>query len=218
MTRIISSIVATALVAAGSAFAGTSVVSSGKNAPVPPAPSVGCSSDISYNSIEVDWNHGFISEDNLDDTNGIGVKLEVSPFKHVFFTAEGDWFNSEVDGRDVDGWGALVGVGAYLPITENFHFVTDLGGIFEGAKADGGRSVDDAGFYVRPHVRARFNCFEIHTGAKFVHLPEFGDRWEIFAEAFVEVLPHVDVVVGGALDLEDESDSWALKAGLRYKF
>jgi hypothetical protein len=217
MTKTSTLVTAAVLLAAGASFAGSPMVGHGKTPPqMPTAP--GCSTEISYNSFEADWNHTFISEPGFDDANGVGIKLEYSPINQVYLVGEGDWSNSSLDGHDLTGWGVLAGVGGYLPITPNLHFATDLGGIWEGSKLSGDGRVSDGGFYVRPHFRARFACAEIHVGAKFVSMNDFGDRWEVFTDVYYEIAPHIDLTVGAAVNLENSDKDWALKAGARYRF
>ncbi len=217
MTKQLTVLTAVAILSAGSASAGTSMVGGGKGK-TPPAMATasGCSTEISYSSIEADWNHTFVSQNGFDDANGIGVKLEYSPINQLYFVGEGDWSTGSFDGSDIDGWGALAGVGGYLPINSSLHFATDIGGIWEGSKFQGDK-VSDGGWYVRPHLRAKFACAEIHVGGKFVCLNDFGNRWEIFGDVYYEVAPHFDLTVGAATVLEGDRD-WTLKAGARYRF
>jgi hypothetical protein len=216
MTTIVKTVTALAFLATGSAFAGSPMISGGKGAPPPMAGASGCSSEISYNSLEVAYGHTFVSEPGFADANGVGVKLEYSPLNQFYLVGEGDYSRTSYLGQDINGWGVIAGVGGYLPISSSIHFATDLGGIWEGAKADGIK-LSDGGFYVRPHFRFRANCAELHVGAKYVSLNDFGDRWEAFADLYYQVAPSLDVTVGAATLIEGDRD-WALKAGLRLRF
>jgi hypothetical protein len=214
MTKQFTAFTAMTALSVGSVFAGTAMVG-GKNPPAMPAAS-GCSTEISYSSIDAAYSRTFVSQEGFDDANGIGIKLEFSPINQLYFVGEGDLNSSSFEGSDVDGWGALAGVGGYLPITSGFHFATDVGGIWEGAEFEGDK-ISDGGWYVRPHLRAKFACAEIHVGAKYVSLNDFGDRWEVFGDVYYEVAPRLDLTVGVATVLEGDRD-WALRTGVRYRF
>ncbi len=218
MTQILKTITAVAVFSAGTAFAGTAMVGGGKCKTVCTPPPAGCSTEISYSSVELDWNHTFISQGGIDDVNGVGLKVEYSPISNLYLVGEGDLGWTSVDDNDVRAWGLLAGVGGYIPLTTTVHFATDIGGIWEGSRTDNNGRVSDGGWYVRPHLRAKFACAEIHLGGKFVCLQDFDNRFEIFGDVYYEIAPHFDLTIGAAVDLKSDDKDWSIKAGARYRF
>jgi hypothetical protein len=74
---------------------------------------------------------------------------------------------------------------------------------------------DKAGWYVRPHLRARFGCFEIHAGAKYTKVDDLDiDEWAAFADLYYQVSPGWDLTVG----VLHSNDRTTVTGGARYRF
>ena len=176
---------------------------SGKG-PAPAPASDPCASPINYNSLRADYLHTWFDLDGVDDANGLDLVLEYSPFQNVYLNVSGSY----VDVGGIDSWGATGGIGGYVPLTDNVHLAADAGviwGDFDGNS--------ETGWYARPHIRARFSCFEVHAGAKYICLDSEGN-WEGFADAFYQVATGVDLALGVSFN----EDATTLAAGIRFRY
>jgi hypothetical protein len=178
------------LLAVSTAFAGTAP--SSKAVSLPP-PAVQCPGGIAYNTAEADWVH--IWNDEGPDADGANVELSWSPINHVYITGTA----SVVDSN----WGYTVGAGFFQPIAENVDLVVEAGELFDE---------DEDAFYVRPHLRAKFGCLELHAGAKLYCYDD--QQWLGFAAAYYEVASNVDLGVTGYFG----QDANSISVGVRYKF
>ena len=202
MKSISLSLLASAAVTA-SAIAGTPV-RDGKAGPVaPPAPPE-CAEGISYSNFETDWVHSWGRNDN-QNADGVNAEVSVALTDNLYFHTAGLW----ASGSEVDIWGANVGLGGHIPLAHNIDFVTEAGGAFSGAD----HASSNNGFYVQPHLRAKFGCVELRAGATFYDLKE-SDDWEGFASLYYQFAPHTDLAVRGIFS----EYSSTLQLGLRYKF
>jgi hypothetical protein len=202
-----------------SAAAGTVPQSSGKVIPTaPPAPMDPCAVPISYNNVELLY--AYTDWDDIDDHGNGGIlRAEFSPFQN-FYVALGAEYH-EVS--DVNIWALSGGIGGYVPLSENIHLAAD-GGVYwynidvdsdPSSSANNGFNEDDVGWYVRPHLRARFGCFEIHAGAKYTKVDDFDiDEWAAFADLYYQVSPGWDLTAG----VQYSSDRTQVTGGARYRF
>lgn len=170
------------------------------------------------------------------DSNGVALALEYSPIKNFYVAAGGSWNDIEgsVDPISLDlgdYWTANAGVGGYIPLTGNIHFVTEVGinyvdsasgGSFGGL---GGAALgiygQEWGFYATPHVRAKFGKFEAHLGANYSSNDLAINDWTGFLRLLYEVNPHVDLFATGTLGLNNNNlveDLAGVNFGLRLKF
>jgi hypothetical protein len=203
-----------------SASAGTvpAPVHTGK-APIPAAiPSDPCATPISYNNVE--FLYAYTDWDNVDDHgNGGVIRAEYSPFNNFYLTLGAEYH----DVSDVNIWAITAGIGGYVALSENFHLAVDGGLYWEDfdqdssltSSASNGFHEDDAGWYVRPHIRARFGCFEIHAGAKYTKVDDLGvDEWAAFADLYYQVSPGWDLTAG----VTHSNERTTVTGGARYRF
>ncbi|MCX6857973.1 MAG: hypothetical protein NTV80_24055 [Verrucomicrobia bacterium] len=149
-------------------------------------------------------------------SNGIAAALEYSPVNNLYVAAGGSFSEFRTLGQNDDYWTANAGVGGYIPLTGNIHFVTEVGASYiQGAGAG-----NDWGLYVTPHIRAKFGKFETHLGATYNSNDLALDEWTGFLRLLYEVAPNMDLYATGTIGLtEDNADSiYGLQAGLRFKF
>ena len=181
------------------AVAGPTV--SGKSAPaVAPMPAPTCEGGISYDNLSVDWSHSWL-DGGADDLNGVDVNLHKTIVDKLFFHGSAAWTDSTGD-----DWGFTAGLGYALPLMKNIDLVAEAGGFW----SDG----SDSGYYIFPHLRGKWGCFELHAGAKFAD-PSDGDNfWEAHVNAFYQIAQNTDVHVGGIFSEFGDT----LLVGLRYKF
>lgn len=187
-----------ALLAAASvpAMAGTTMVPASKGPVVQPAPLDPCAGGITYNHFQVDWIRTDV--DGGDVYNGVDLNLEYQFVNPVYFAA-----SYSLQSPD-DVWGVTLGLGGHLPLMDNVDFATDLGALL----TDG-----DDGFYVRPHIRAKFGCLEVHAGAKLICL-DGENVWEGFGHLYYRVCSPADIGVG----ISASEDAWTLSVGMRLSF
>lgn len=196
---------ATALLATASQ-AGTTV-SAGKSTVPPPMNSAPqCSPDISYTNFGASWIHGF---GDADGSDGIGLDASFQLVPNFYFRGTAAWLSE--DGGDF--WGATLGAGYSFELAPNLHFVLEAGGAYDNVDLDEGGGSDDFGWYVFPHLRAKFACLEIHAGAKYLDVGS-DQTWEGIVNLYYPVTDHVDFALGGGIG----KDSQSLEVGLRYRF
>lgn len=234
-----TTILAALAMSAVSALAGTTPAPapSGKNI-APPPPSDPCAGPISYNNIEALYLYTDL--DGGDSYDGIGARIEYSPMQNLYLAAGGSWNDSDW----MEDSTLSLGIGGYLPLTENIHAVVEGGAIWVNRDYDGYGIIserydlddDDFGWYVRPHLRARWGCLEVHAGAQyvdvggsdgvrvlndntsFVSYTTYGaweiEEWSGFVNLYYQLAPGWDVTAGVTF-AEDRN---TISGGVRYRF
>ncbi len=207
------------------ALAVASAVHAGTPAPAAISPTIE-PDEISYNNVSISWQRQWAQLQNIDvDGNGIAAGLEFSPVNHLYLALNGSWNDVEfsVPGASVgsDYWTLNAGVGGYVALANNIHFVTEVGasyGDLDFGNAVG--SLDGWGIYVTPHIRAKFGKFETHLGATYNSNDAALNEWSVFARALFEVCPSADIFVTGTYGLDSGGfdDVFGLNVGLRLKF
>ena len=209
----------------------TTTAQAGTSAPAPSgkgviAPTIEPESSISYSNLSVSWlsqsaNFGPISL----DSNGVAVGFEYSPINNLYVAAGGSWSDVELSfagfSSNADYWTANAGIGSFIPLTKNIHFVTELGANFADLSLGDFQIGNDWGFYATPHLRANFGKFETHLGATFNSNDSAASEWNGFIRLLFEVTPNVDLFVTGTIGLADTiaiEDLYGLNVGARLKF
>jgi hypothetical protein len=188
---------------------------------------------ISYSNFSLAYS--FMTADivGLDaDAHGIAAGVEFSPIEHLYLAARGSWHDVDVDAfgivdLDFDYWTANLGIGGYLPITNNIHFVTEVGASYANLELNGvpgTLETDEWGVYVMPHFRAKWGNFETHVGVIYNSNELAISEWTGFAKLLFEVAPQVDLFVGATVGFDSDDDDagfedvWGVQAGVRFKF
>ena len=203
----------------------TTTAQAGTSAPAPSgkgviAPTIEPDS-ISYSNASLSWLRQWGNVGPLDlDSNGVALALEYSPINNLYVAAGGSWSDLELSfgplSANGDFWNANAGIGGYIPLTSNIHFVTEVGANYSDLSG-----TNEWGFYVTPHVRAKFGKFETHLGATYNTNDLALSEWTGFLRLLYEVAPSVDLFVTGTLGLSDSNgteDLVGLNVGARYKF
>ena len=178
----------------------TSSGKSGKAVAVTPPPAPGCSTDISYTNIGLDWGRTFV--DGGSDLDSVNFDVHYLIVDKLFVHGTASWTDV-----DVGDFNYTAGLGYALPLVKNLDLVAEAGG-FWANEGDGD------GWYVFPHLRGKWGCFELHAGAKLL-CPDAGDNvWEAHVNAYYEVATNLDLHVGGIF----AEDADTLQVGVRYKF
>jgi hypothetical protein len=197
------------------------------------APTIEPESSISYSNISLSKQYasGSIFNGFADaDLDGVALALEYSPVNNLYVALGGSYNEIEAS-LDIplelvdasmsaglgDYWTANAGVGGYIPLTSNIHFVTELGASYVDFL-----NQDNAwGIYVTPHIRASFGKFETHLGATYNSNDFATTEWNGFLRLIYAATTELDLFVTGSLGLSDSDivqDVAGVSAGLRYKF
>lgn len=178
---------------------------------------------ISYDNVSLFYQYRSADFLGFDvDGHGAGLGLEISPVDHLYFALGGSW--TDIDfGVDLDYWQGNAGIGGYIPITNNIHFVTEVGANYANLSlADFDEiSTDDWGVYVTPHFRAKWGFFETHVGVSYTSNELVLSEWSAFAKLLFEVSPDLDLFVAGTYGFEEADgfdDVFGAQAGIRFKF
>lgn len=220
LMKIATTILATLALGAATAKAGTVPAPSGKGMPPPPPPRAVdvCASPISYNNVELLYAYTDMDE-GRDSLDGGRLGFEYSPMQNLFFAGSAAYDTAD----DMDFWILTFGIGGYVPLTENIHLAADAGVVWEsididsslGSSANNGVNEDEVGWYVRPHIRAKWGCLEAHIGAQYMDVDDFEiDEWSFFANLYYQVAPGWDLTAGVLWN----DDRTVVTGGARYRF
>ena len=114
-------------------------------------------------------------------------------------------------------WGFTAGVGGYIALTENIHAAADGGLVYYNWDGTGANYLDDddTGWYVRPHLRAKWGCFEAQAGATYVDISD-SDEWNWFIKVYYQVAQGWDLTAGYSEADDGDADVWSV--GVRKRF
>ncbi len=198
------------------------------------APTIEPESSISYSNISLSKQYasgnlslGGPSGQKIDlDLDGVALAIEYSPVNNLYVALGGSYNEIEASANIGpfsqsinlgDYWTANAGIGGYIPLTGNIHFVTELGANY----ADFLNQDNAWGIYVTPHLRASFGKFETHLGATYNSNDFASTEWNAFLRLIYAATPELDLFVTGSLGLSSANpvqDVDGVSAGLRYKF
>jgi hypothetical protein len=219
-----ATILATLALGVTSTFAGVAPapVQTGKGQP-PPPPMDPCAGPISYNNVELLYAYTDWDDFDTDGDGGI-LRLEFSPMANLYFTAGGEYHDFDFG----EIWYLSAGIGGYFPLTQNIHIAADAGLLYAdietddyliptpvGDNGDGDFFEDDGdwGWYVRPHLRAKWGCLTVHAGATYTDVNEF-EEWSWFVNGYYQIWHNWDITVG----YRDGENADVVTAGLRWRY
>ncbi len=237
-----ATILASLTIGIGSVLAGPAPVvptaSTGKSSPPPPAIDR-CAGPISYSNVELSYLNTDV-DGNGGSLDGATLRFEYALAPNFYLTAGGDYstgdgpdygpaaYGNLFDGTDL--WTVRLGVGGSWALSENIHLVGEVGAMYFDASTEytyrpmvtpaGSAIIDthgsigdsDWGWYVRPHLRAKFGCLELHAGAEYQDAYE--NNWAFFGNVYYQVAPSWDVTAGYREG--DDTTQWS--AGVRYRY
>ncbi len=212
------------------------------------APTIEPESSISYSNISLSKQYASgklgatqLPINNIElDLEGFALALEYSPADNLYVALGVS--RSEVkaklpalgflpvplDFEVGDYWAVNTGIGGFIPLTKNIHFVTELGAnyavLFSSLQSSDALTASDAsdwGFYAIPHIRAQFGKFETHVGASYTTSDTATSEWNGFLRLLYAATPELDLFVTGSFGLADSAriqDFQGVNFGLRYKF
>ena len=212
-------------------FAGVRPAPVDKN-PVHPAPQDPCAGPISYTNVELIYEYTDFDAAGFDNGDGVALRFEYELAKQFYIKADVDYSSYDfVDRQDtgqfsrgfgVDQWTLTLGVGGHIALTENIHLAGDAGLVYTDISGSSGYDDDyygygddsETGWYIRPHIRAKWGCLTVHAGASYVDLGDDADEWAAFVKAYYQITPVLDLTAGYSGG--EEADVWS--AGVRYRF
>lgn len=207
-----------------------------------PAPMDPCAGPISYNNLEILYARTNYDGNSFDDGNGGILRAEYAVASNFYLTLGAEYVNSDYDvdyvipgvaprgalgnnsySADVDQWLLNVGIGGHFPITPHIDIAGDAGLIWmhtsvdydlpAGVAGDDSESDDDTGWYVRPHIRAKWGCITVHLGAEYRDVFD-SEEWAGFAAVYYQIAPHWDLTVG----YRHGEDTDSFTGGARWRF
>jgi hypothetical protein len=180
--------------------------------PPPPPMSDPCAGPISYNSVELLYANTDFDVAG-DDADGVRLNFEYSPATNFYIRLTGGY--DEADFWDV--FTVTAGVGGYIAMTENIHAAVDGGLVYMDWDENfvGGVDGDDTGWYVRPHLRAKWGCFEAHLGAIYTDISDNED-WGWFASVYYQIAQGWDITAGYNEGDESDAEVWTIGARKRF--
>lgn len=202
------------------AYAGTAPYSGKATQPTEPyeAPVL-----ISYNNVSAGYLYrsaDFLGTDV--DGHGVALGLEVSPVDNLYFSVGGSWTSLDLLGLDLDYWNGKAGIGGYIPLSQNVHFVLEGGASYYNVNlGDFDLGTDDWGIYAMPHLRMKFGQFETHIGGTYDSNELAMSRYTAFARLLYEITPSLDIYASVNRGFRHNSDfntAYGVQAGLRFKF
>ena len=208
-----------------SATAGVAPAPTGKG-PVPPPPVDPCAGPISYNNVELLYVYTDI-DGYSDSGNGGRLSVEYSPMQNLYLTASAEYLDMDYGNL----WILKGGIGGYLPLTDNIHLAADGGiawareeyDVWVPAVTEGitghyrNESNDEVGWYVRPHLRAKFGCLTVHAGAEYLDIGDGSSTdgdWSGFASLYYQVAQNWDVTAG--VRVGEDVTQWS--GGVRFRY
>jgi hypothetical protein len=197
-------------------------VSSGKGVAPPPPPIDPCAGPISYNNVELLYVYTDLDFGG-DNGDGGRLNIEYSPMANFYLRLGGEYSTFDI----VDTWWLYGGIGAYFPLTDNIHIAADGGVVYSDISVDdylvveplgdnGDLDDNDTGWYVRPHIRAKWGCFEVHAGATYRDVWE-DESWNYWVAAYYQVAPNWDITAGYS-DGDGDLDGEVITAGVRWRY
>ena len=205
------------------AFAGIAPAPVDKG-PVPAPPLTDpCAGPISYNNVELLY--AYTDWDGPSDNGDSGVlRVEYSPRQNFYLALSGEYLDYESG----HSWIATGGVGLYYPVSDNIHLAADGGAVYVRDEFDsffspvrGAQRIEHTneewGWYVRPHLRAKWGCLTVHAGAMYVDAGDetsFNDEWFGFANLYYQLAANWDITAG--VRHGDDATTWS--GGVRWRY
>jgi len=227
----IAKILAALAMSAATATAGIAPVMIDKN-PAPPPPSDPCAGPISYTNVELLYAYTDFDEDAFDNGDGFDIRFEYEAMKSFYVTASVDYDSFDYSPPNFDGqrigsasvetWTLTLGIGGHLELTENIHLAGDAGFVYTDIESDysidatvprRGLSDSETGWFVRPHIRAKWGCLTVHAGGAYSDLGD-NDEWTLYGRLYYQVAAQWDLTAG----LSSGEDADVYSAGVRYRF
>jgi hypothetical protein len=161
-----------------------------------PAPS----SMLTYGMLEASYASINFKNTGAPSFNGLGIALMAELFQPFYVTGGFNWAStSSLNGtRSKYTFNSVhVGVGGYIPLSQNFHLVGEVGGLYASlAASKASLAFSNGALYVNPKIRCAVSPdLEIDAGIFMTSADEYNSRSYDFA-AFYRLFTAMDIGVG----------------------
>jgi hypothetical protein len=159
------------------------------------------SSILTYGQLEVAYSRTTFEDKKIDPTNGIGIGLMAELFKPFFVNASFAWGASSSQGKTKFDFSTIsIGGGGYLPISERFHLVAEVGGMYSSLSASKSKlSFSDGAVYINPYLRfAPSPDFEIRAGITATSADDYDSRI-VNLGAYYKLFSQMDIGLNAGL-------------------
>ncbi|TDU81329.1 hypothetical protein EI77_00633 [Prosthecobacter fusiformis] len=177
---------------------------------------------LNYRYLEAGYRYVDPKGGELNGSHGLGVTLSMD-LPTIFFIKGGFNWSSGTGKKSVRGASEAdydlsvitIGGGAYLAITNNLHFVGEIGLVYANLSSSGTSiSYTDGGIYIRPSLRYQLGQrLELQAGVTVSSANDYDSKIVDFG-AYFRVFHQVDLNLG--LDMGDESRT--VRAGARMRW
>ena len=170
---------------------------------------------LGYGQLEANYSFIDFKDSPLDGGNGIGVSLMAELFKPFFLHGTVNWVSGSGDAKDFDFTTVAIGGGAYWAITDRFHLVGEVGGLYSSLSASKDNlSFNDGAVYVSPSLRvAVTNDLELRAGVTLTSADNF-DATTVDLGGYFRLFSQMDLGLGAALG--DVTNTY--HAGVRFRW
>ena len=191
-----------------------------------------CAGPISYSNVELLYEYTDFDDGDLDDGSGATLRYEYEAMKQFYLTVDADYdsfdytpFSDIGQGRrtfEIEQWTLSVGVGGHIALTDNIHLAGDAGLVYTDVSTDyngvipGGNNFDDdeTGWFIRPHLRAKWGCLTVHAGASYYDFDSDFDGWTGYGRLYYQITTSLDLTAG--VSFGEDSDVYS--GGVRWRF
>lgn len=173
---------------------------------------------LSYGYLEAHYGFDNFSKAlNVGNGSGFGANLNVELFKPLFLHFGVNWLRGTTQDDstgDIKMTTITAGGGAYIPITERFHLVGEVGFRYDVVEGSSSISKDDLAVYVRPGVRiAVTSWMELQGDITFNTTKNLNDR-VYGVSSFFNVFDILDLGLG--VDISEDVNTY--RGGVRLRW
>jgi hypothetical protein len=125
------------------------------------------SSLLTYGQLEAQYRFTSFKKSSIQDSSGLEVGLMAQLFNPFFIHATVDWSSAGGSkSKSYDFSTISVGMGGYFALSDRFHVVAEVGGLYSSLSANKeSLSFSDGAIYVNPYLRfAATNNLELQAG------------------------------------------------------
>ena len=172
---------------------------------------------LSYNDVDLAYQHIFFDEKNADDGNGLLLRGRMSPVESFFLETSYTYTDTGIDGSevgsDIDNHELRYGVGGYYNFCDEWHLVGRVGGIHNHTDIYHADHELNDGYYMGAESRYDYEGkAELAAGVSYANVGRDGS-WTYDGTAIIPVAENLGVLLNAAID--DETNV-ALTAGFRF--
>jgi hypothetical protein len=172
---------------------------------------------LTYGTLEGFYQYTKWNEPGIDASHGMGLSLMAELFDPFFLHGSFSWAtgNGAALPSTYNISTVSVGGGGHFAITERFHIMGEIGGIYASLSADKTNvSFSDGAIYISPAIRfAATESLELKLGLMATSADKY-DSKAIDFDAYYKLFSQMDVGVG--LTRGDETKAY--KAGVRFRW